>query len=175
VITQIAAPEQQSAAPVLIYKAHTSTAAVAGSPVTLENSAPMNTAKEMVMRVEGARGEVVNVRLTDQGGHIQVAVRTNNPASASLLRQDLSSLTNTLERISCKSGIVGDAMPSHGVVAEQILRSDAGEAQRDQSGSSLNWDSESERKKNSTPVLWEMALEAGDNPTMPLSQTLNSR
>lgn len=174
-VTQIAAPGQDPAAPVLISKTHTGNSSAATAPVVIENSAPMNSAKEMVMRVEGGRGEVVNVRLTDQGGHIQVAVRTNDPASASLLRQDLSSLTSTLERIMWKPGIAGDAIPSHWVVAEQSSRSESGEAQRDQSGSSLDWDPESERKKYSAPELWDMALEAQNNPATPLSQTLHSR
>lgn len=116
-------------------------------------------AREMVVRVQGSSGEVVSVRLLDQGGQVQVAVRSNDPSTASQLRQDLSSLTGTLDRIGWKADA---AVTTSGQPLQQpMARSDA-ESQNGHAGSLLDWDEQPSKKRNSTAELWDTALAGQD-------------
>jgi hypothetical protein len=133
------------------------------APRALENPAATTAPKEMIMRVEGVRGEVISVRVADQAGHIQVAVRSNDAATASLLRQDLPSLMNTLDRMGWKAGL-GTGPTPHAIIAQQPSQHDGATPQRDRDGSALGWNQDPERKKHSTPELWDEALDAQERP-----------
>lgn len=118
------------------------------------------TTREMMVRVEATSGEVISVRLVDQGGHVQVAVRSSDPSTASLLRQDLPSLASTLDRIGWKTDIAGAA--SQQAFTHDPARSDNGSQQSSQNGFSLAWNQESARRKPSMAELWDQALDHQD-------------
>ncbi|MBV9761645.1 MAG: hypothetical protein JO340_13875 [Acidobacteriaceae bacterium] len=112
-------------------------------------------AREVVLRVQGNSGEVVSVRLLDQGGQVQLAVRSNDPSTASQLRQDLSALTNSLDRIGWKADPA--ASTSLQPVNQPPARSEA-ESQNGREGASLDWDEQPAKKQNSTAELWDKVL-----------------
>lgn len=165
-IGQTNASSPEFGAPALAAKTPVgSSTRLSEAPAVIGHSAAPNAPKEIVVRVEGVRGEVINVRVADQGGRVQVAVRSNDTATASLLRQDLPSLTNTLERMGWKAEFSAGSTPQS-PVAQHALRTDTGEPQRDRDGSPLTWNQDPERKKHSTPELWDAALDAQDPATL---------
>jgi hypothetical protein len=128
--------------------------------VKVGESSAISPAKEMVVRLQGNAGEVISVRLLDQGGQVQVAVRSSDPFTAAQLRQDLSSLTSSLDRIGWK------AEPSVMPVKQtpglhESARPDS-ESQTGQKGATPDWQESPARKKYSTPELWDNVL-AGQN------------
>lgn len=117
-------------------------------------------AHEMVVRFQGNSGEVVSVRLLDQGGQVQVAVRSNDPLTASQLRQDLSSLTSNLDRIGWKADTAAATGPQP--LSQDTSRSDS-ERQSGHTGAHLAWDESPAKRRHSTAELWDKVL-AGQNP-----------
>ena len=115
----------------------------------------------MLMRVEGPQGELISVSVADQGGRVQVAVRSNDAATASLLRQDLPSLTNTLEHLGWKGDMTMGATPPANL-AMHAFRTDTGEPPHEREESQLAWNPEPEHDRNSPAELWEEALAAHD-------------
>lgn len=123
-----------------------------------ETSAP-SPAREMVMRIQGGAGEVISVRLLDQGGQVQVAVRSSDPFTAAQLRQDLSSLTNNLDRIGWKADTTSAQMQQTPALHDTARQDD--ESQSGHKGSAPEWDGPP-KKKYSTSELWDKVL-AGQN------------
>jgi hypothetical protein len=70
---------------------------------------------------------------------------------------------NTLDRMGWKAGL-GTGPTPHAIVAQQASQHDGATPQRDRDGSALVWNQESERKKHSTPELWDEALDAQERP-----------
>jgi hypothetical protein len=131
-----------------------------GELVEVAQSSVAGPAKEMVVRFQGNAGEVVSVRLLDQRGQVQVAVRSSDPFTAAQLRQDLSSLTSSLDRIGWKA----DTAASPTAQAPGLhnpSRSD-NESQTGHKGSTPAWEESPEKKKYSTSELWDKVL-AGQN------------
>ena len=124
------------------------------------DSAPAATtpAKEVVVRLQGQSGETISVRLVDQGGQVQVAVRSSDPLTATALRQDLSSLTNGLERAGWRSELV---TPTVGVSEplREPAQSSGGDAHDAPGRSALDWQSDdSSRKRANTSDIWDEIL-----------------
>ena len=148
--------------------AHAKTAEpVAGAPLTAQvlnehNHAVATPAKEVVVRLQGQTGEAISVRLLDQGGQVQVAVRSSDPATASLLRQDLSSLTNNLDRAGWKPEILSSAP----VAASFVPETSQGSAHDGQNPSgqgqgqaALDWNQQdSSRRRSTVADLWDEIL-----------------
>jgi hypothetical protein len=126
----------------------------------LAETSAASPAKEMVVRFQGDAGEVISVRLLDQGGQVQVAVRSSDPFTAAQLRQDLSSLTSNLDRIGWKADAPAAQTPQTPTLHD-ASRSDS-ESQNGHKGSTLDWDEGPAKKKYSTSELWDKVL-AGQN------------
>jgi hypothetical protein len=134
-----------------------------GLPIDLTESGKLNSqavgpVKEISIRVEAPSGEVVHLKVVDQVNQVQIGVRSSNAALATNLRQDLSSLTATLDRLGWKSEpasvptLVGVATTAEG-----------GSGSNDQSDSSRSqtaaeWWNNPEQNRRSTSELWEEAL-----------------
>ena len=127
-----------------------------GEMVEVAQSSAGSPAKEMVVRIQGDGGEVVNVRVLDQGGQVQVAVRSSDPVTAAQLRQDLSSLTSNLDRIGWKADTAA-APTAQAPGLHDASRPDS-ESQSGQKGSTPGWDEGPARKKYSTSELWDEVL-----------------
>ena len=126
----------------------------------LAETSAASPAKEMVVRFQGDAGEVISVRLLDQGGQVQVAVRSSDPFTAAQLRQDLSSLTSSLDRIGWKADAPAAQTPQTPTLHD-TSRSDS-ESQNGHKASTLDWDEGPAKKKYSTSELWDKVL-AGQN------------
>ena len=120
---------------------------------------PSSVAKEVVVRLQGQAGESISLRVVDQGGQVQVAVRSSDPASANLLRQDLSALMNNLDRAGWKPEVLSapispSSMPetSHGSAHE-------GQNSQSQGQGPIDWNQQdSSRRKSTIADLWDEIL-----------------
>jgi len=127
-----------------------------GEMVDVAQSSAASPAKEMVVRIQGDGGEVVNVRVLDQGGQVRVAVRSSDPVTAAQLRQDLSSLTSNLDRIGWKADTAA-APAAQAPGLHDASRPDS-ESQSGHKESTSGWDEGPARKKYSTSELWDEVL-----------------
>jgi hypothetical protein len=133
------------------------------TPCALPGLQPSNVgitqpAKEVVVRLEGQSGESISVRLVDQGGQVQVAVRSSDPATATQLRQDLSSLTSNLDRAGWKPEILASAPVSTESVRE-TSQSSRNDGQNSQSQAAPDWNQQdSSRRRNTVSDLWDEIL-----------------
>jgi hypothetical protein len=126
-------------------------------PTDLQGSSAATSAKEVVMKIQGQSGETISVRLVDQGGQIQVGVRSSDPNTAASLRQDLSSLTSNLERAGWKTEATS-------MVPEAVLTANNSKPGSDDSESSSGrnypeWQEQSGRRKQTTADLWDDTLD----------------
>ena len=112
-----------------------------------------NVANEMTLRVEGGSGQVISVHLLNQGGQVQLAVRSSDPSTAYQLRQDLTTLTGNLDRIGWKSDIIGTAM--HGASVVHTSSGSGRNSQPDESNPGPEWHEQPSKKKPHTPELWD--------------------
>jgi hypothetical protein len=133
-----------------------------GLPMDLRESGKLspqgNTpVKEISIRVEASSGEIVHLKVVDQVNQVQIGVRSSNAALATNLRQDLSSLTATLDRLGWKS-----APPSEQALVETAATTEAGSGANDQSDTShsqaADWWNNPEQNRRSPSELWEEAL-----------------
>lgn len=111
------------------------------------------TSNQVSVRMEGESGQVVNVRFINQGDQVQVAVRSNDPATTAQLRQGLNSLTDNLDRIGWKTDI--SALSAHGATSlHDSSRSDS-DSQASYKGSGLDWEQGPPKKRYQSGELWE--------------------
>jgi hypothetical protein len=113
--------------------------------------------KEISIRVEASSGEIVHLKVVDQVSQVQVGVRSTNASLATNLRQDLSSLTATLDRLGWKSDLA--AGPT---LIRTATTSDAGQGANDQSDprsqTAADWWNNPEHNRRSPSELWDEAL-----------------
>jgi hypothetical protein len=138
---------------------------VSGTPVlaqvvNAQNQAPGPAAKEVVIRLQGQTGEAISVRLVDQGGQVQVAVRSSDPATANLLRQDLSSLTNNLDRAGWKPEVLPSTPIPTSFVRETSQGSpNDGQNSQGHAQGALDWNQQdSSRRRSTVADLWDEIL-----------------
>lgn len=138
---------------------------VSGTPVpaqilNAQNQTPAAAAKEVVVRLQGQSGEAISVRLVDQGGQVQVAVRSSDPATANLLRQDLSSLTNNLDRAGWKPEVLSSTPAAASFVRETSQGSpNDGQNSQGQGQGTLDWNQQdSSRRRSTVADLWDEIL-----------------
>lgn len=124
----------------------------------LQNQAQAPAAKEVVVRLEGQSGEAISVRLVDQGGQVQVAVRSSDPTTANLLRQDLSSLTNNLDRAGWKPEILGSTPVASFVREASQGSGHDGQNPQGQGHAALDWSQQDSSRKKSVADLWDEIL-----------------
>ncbi|MGC2659049.1 MAG: hypothetical protein WA324_13905 [Bryobacteraceae bacterium] len=115
--------------------------------------------KEISIRVQSSSGETVHLKVVDQSSQVEIGVRSSNAALASTLRQDLSSLTATLDRLGWRSELASASIP----VSASTLPSDGGSGTRDQQDTSqpqsaAEWWNNSEQKRRSASDIWEEVL-----------------
>ena len=147
---------------------------VAGTPLpspalnTL-NPMPSGVAKEVVVRLQGQAGESISLRVVDQGGQVQVAVRSSDPATANQLRQDLSTLTTNLDRVGWKSEVLSapmslSSMPETRMPETRMPETSHGSARDGQNSQSqgqgtTDWNQQdSSRRKSTIADLWDEIL-----------------
>ena len=125
-----------------------------------QNQAPSPAAKEVVVRLQGQTGEAISVRLIDQGGQVQVAVRSSDPTTANLLRQDLSSLTNNLDRAGWKPEVLTSAPLAAPFVRETSQgTAHDGQNPQGQGQGTLDWNQQDgSRRRNTVADLWDEIL-----------------
>lgn len=126
-------------------------------PKDLQESSNATPAKEILMKIQGQSGETISVRLVDQGGQVQIGVRSSDPNTAASLRQDLSSLTSNLERAGWKAEAAT-------TVPETVLNTNNSKSSSDDSESSSNrnypeWQEQPGRRKQTTADLWDETLD----------------
>jgi hypothetical protein len=125
-------------------------------PVQLTESVEpprLNPANQMTVRVEGGSGQVISVRFLNQGGQVEVAVRSSDPATASQLRQELTSLTGNLDRIGWKADLA--STPAHQTSALHDTSGSDGNPQGSYKGSNLEWEEGPPKKKSAAPEFWD--------------------
>ncbi len=111
-----------------------------------------------MLRLQGDSGQSISVRLVDQGNRVEVAVRSSDPATATLLRQDLSSLTSNLDRAGWKPEI----MATNELAANPVRETSQGsrdDSQNSQGQGTLDWNQQDgSRKKSTVTDLWDEIL-----------------
>jgi hypothetical protein len=115
-------------------------------------SATPNEAKEVLVRFQSGPAGTVTVRLVEQGGQIQVAVRSTDPVAAAQLRQDLGSLTNSLERYGWKTDLTpGPALQNPATHDAQPSRGNTQEGNQGRP----DWNEGGENRRRSSEELWD--------------------
>ena len=109
--------------------------------------------------MQSSSGETVHLKVVDQSSQVEIGVRSSNAALASTLRQDLSSLTATLDRLGWRSELASASIP----VGTSTLPSEGGSGTRDQQDpsqpqSAAEWWNDSEQKRRSASDIWEEVL-----------------
>ena len=105
--------------------------------------------------MQSSSGETVHVKVVDQASQVEIGVRSSSASLATTLRQDLSSLTTSLDRMGWKSEVT--AAPPPASMAES--GSGANE-QQDPSHTQTapEWWNSTEQNRRSPNELWEEAL-----------------
>ena len=126
-------------------------------PVVVENqNAATGAAKEVAIRLQNESGETINVKLVDQGGQVQVTVRSSDPSAAASLREDLSSLTSSLEKVGWKSEVSLPVATSFEPV-NQTQHADR-ESQDTPGQRQTDWQQETPKKRPSSTDAWDEML-----------------
>jgi hypothetical protein len=121
-------------------------------------AAATGSAKEVAIRLEGQSGQTINVKLVDQGGQVQVSVRSNDPVAATALRGDLSSLASNLDKAGWKPEITTVAGTSSMETVSQTRQSDRNN-QDSQGSRQPDWQQQDTPKKRPTVSdLWDQLL-----------------
>ncbi len=132
--------------------------AIKATPAISTPNLPPPATKEVVLRLQGQSGESISVRLMDQGGQLQVAVRSSDPATANLLRQDLSSLTNNLDRAGWKPEVLTSAPPLSDFGHDGNGGSGS-DGRNSQEQGTLDWNQQDSGQRKSTVAdLWDEIL-----------------
>lgn len=127
-------------------------------PVELQDNPPTGgPAKEIAIRLQGRSGETINVKLVDQGGQVQVTVRSSDPAAASALRQDLSSLTSSLDKAGWKPEIAMAASGNSFEPVNQARQTDRNN-QDPQGNKQSEWQQETPKRRQSVSDMWDELL-----------------
>ncbi len=127
-------------------------------PIEVENNpAVVGAAKEVAIRLQNQSGETINVKLIDQGGQLQVTVRSSDPEAASALRQDLSSLTSNLDKAGWKPE-VPLAMSGGSFEPVNQTRQTDRDSQDTPSQRQAEWQQETPRKRHSVADAWDEIL-----------------
>jgi hypothetical protein len=126
-------------------------------PAIVENqdSAP-GVAKEVAIRLQNESGETINIKLVDQAGQVQVTVRSSDSSTAASLREDLSSLTNSLEKVGWKSEVSLPVGTSFEPVNE--TRHADRESQDTPGQHQADWQQETPKKRYSSTDAWDEML-----------------
>ena len=126
-------------------------------PALVENQAPTSgVAKEVAIRLQNESGETINVKLIDQGGQVQVTVRSTDPSTATSLRDDLSSLTSSLEKAGWRSEVslpVGASFEPVNQTRQADHESQDAPGQRQ-----AEWQQETPKKRHSSNDAWDEML-----------------
>ncbi len=144
-------------APHTIPKNEVSAASISTGPTIVppETKAPtpQGLVHDVQLRLQGDSGENVSVRLSDRSGQVQISVRSTDQATATTLRQDLSTLSASLE----KQGWKTDLSESPAQTAGHDIRDPSNQQPADQQGrqrSSPEWEEPPERKRLSPNDQW---------------------
>lgn len=157
------APAQPAAVPGQFSLASTRNMDPNSAPMTSPRSAQANlpieatrplAPNQMTVRMEGASGQVINVRFVNQGDQVQVAVRSNDPATSAQLRQGLTSLTDDLSRIGWKADLSAASTHATTATLHDAARPET-DSQGNNKGSGLDWEQDTPKKKSPGPELWE--------------------
>ena len=129
------------------------------APEMQDNAATATgSAKEVAIRLEGQSGQTINVKLTDQGGQVQVSVRSNDPAAATALRGDLSSLASNLDKAGWKPEITAVVAGTSLEAVSQTRQPDRNN-QDSQGSRQPDWQQQdTPRKRQSVSDLWDELL-----------------
>lgn len=114
-------------------------------------------AKEVAIRLQSESGETINVKLVDQGGQVQVMVRSTDPDAASALRQDLSSLTSSLDKAGWKPEISMAAGNSFEPMA-QASHQERGSQDSTPGNRQQEWQQETPKRRPSVADVWDEIL-----------------
>ncbi len=121
-----------------------------------DNAPAGGSAKEVAIRLQSQSGESINVKLVDQGGQVQVTVRSSDPEAASALRQDLSSLTSSLDKAGWKPEVTVASGNSFEPV-NQARQTDRNN-QDSQGNKQPEWQQETPKKRQSVSDIWDELL-----------------
>ena len=114
---------------------------------------PQGLVHDVQLRLQGEAGENVSVRLSDRSGQIQISVRSSDQATATTLRQDLSTLSASLE----KQGWKTDLPESQVQTAVHDAQDPSNRQQADQQGrqrSTGEWQDPPDRKRQNATDQW---------------------
>lgn len=124
----------------------------------VQDSGPIaGAAKEVAIRLQSESGETINVKLVDQGGQVQVTVRSTDPDAASALRQDLSSLTSSLDKAGWKPEISMGAGNSFEPMA-QASHQERGSQDGTPGNRQQEWQQETPKRRPSVADVWDEIL-----------------
>ena len=126
-------------------------------PTDLQQAATGSPAREVTVRLQGDSGETISIRLTDQSGQVQVAVRSTDTGSVASLRQDLSSLTSSLDRIGWKAEVSNNVAASNNMSGQDSSGS-GNNSREDNRNGSPDWEQGSRRQRNTTSEMWDEIL-----------------
>lgn len=144
-------------APHAMLKPEASSASIStGPPIVLPETkapTPQGSVHDVQLRLQGEAGESISVRLSDRSGQVQISVRSSDQATATTLRQDLSTLSAGLE----KQGFKTDLSESPLQTAVHDARDSSNQQQSDQQGrqrSVPDWQDPPDRKRQSPSDQW---------------------
>lgn len=138
------------------------TAAVLAGQPDQPTLAPANP-NQLVLRIQSDSGQNISVRVQDQGGQVQVAVRSSDPATASILSQQLPVLQSNLQQAGWKSELFlpnpvvsADSLP---VSSPSMAQNDAQNSNGQHSGPDWSGFDDAPKKQATIQQLWNEMLD----------------
>jgi hypothetical protein len=126
-------------------------------PMVDQSLSPATPAKtDFNVRLTGEAGDSVNIRVYEKAGEVQLSVRSSDPSVASHLRHELPAIHATLENAGWRLDSANANMETNRQMRDQPQHSH--DERRDQH-SSLDWEQQSNKKKNTLDLGWSELLD----------------
>lgn len=118
-------------------------------PIEQHDSGTLPVKTDLSVRIMGQSGEIVNVRVSERGGEVQIAVRASDSAVATQIRHELPAVQAGLERIGWNAETA--LAPPHSTSHDGDGKSGSEAGRQNQQQSRDNSDSQSRQDRRRAP------------------------
>jgi hypothetical protein len=119
-----------------------------------EMTVPSPPKAELSVRIQGESGQIVNVRIAERAGQVQVLVRASDPATAAMLRRDLPTMRTSLEQIGWHLGSLSNFPDQIGGAHHNDAQSHAQGEHHGQDQAPEQWQQEQNRRHPGPGDQW---------------------
>ena len=119
-----------------------------------EMTVPSAPKTDLSVRIQGESGQIVNVRIAERAGQVQVLVRASDPATAAMLRRDLPTMRTSLEQIGWHLGSLSNFPDQIGGAHHNDAQSHAQGEHHGQDQTPEQWQQEQNRRRPGPGDQW---------------------